>query len=29
MKNPYKIVKLFEEEIATYTGAKYAVSIDV
>ena len=28
MKNPYKVVKLFEEEIATYTGAKYAISID-
>lgn len=26
--NPYKIVTLFEEEIAAYTGAPYAVSID-
>jgi dTDP-4-amino-4,6-dideoxygalactose transaminase len=26
--NPYKVVKMFEEEIANYTGAKYAVSID-
>lgn len=26
--NPYKIVKMFEEEIANYTGAKYAVSVD-
>lgn len=26
--NPYKIVQMFEEEIALYTGAKYAVSID-
>jgi dTDP-4-amino-4,6-dideoxygalactose transaminase len=26
--NPYKIVKLFEEEIAEYTGAPYAVSVD-
>jgi len=26
--NPYKIVKMFEEEIAEYTGAKYAVSVD-
>lgn len=26
--NPYKIVKMFEEEIAEYTGAPYAVSID-
>lgn len=26
--NPYKIVKMFEEEVAEYTGAPYAVSID-
>lgn len=26
--NPYKIVKMFEEEIADYTGAPYAVSVD-
>lgn len=26
--NPYKIVRLFEEEIADYTGAKFAVSVD-
>ena len=26
--NPYKVVKLFEEEIADYTGAPYAVSVD-
>lgn len=26
--NPYKIVRMFEEEIALYTGAKYAVSVD-
>ena len=26
--NPYKIVKMFEDEIANYTGAKYAVSVD-
>mgnify|MGYP003632971535 FL=1 len=26
--NPYKIVQMFEEEIALYTGAKYAVSVD-
>jgi dTDP-4-amino-4,6-dideoxygalactose transaminase len=26
--NPYKIVQMFEEEIALYTGAPYAVSID-
>lgn len=28
LHNPYKIVKMFEEEIANYTGAPYAVSID-
>ena len=26
--NPYKIVKMFEEEVALYTGAPYAVSVD-
>jgi len=26
--SPYKIVRMFEEEIAEYTGAKYAVSLD-
>lgn len=26
--NPYKIVKMFEEEIAAYTGSPYAVSVD-
>lgn len=26
--NPYKIVQMFEEEIAAYTNAKYAVSVD-
>ncbi len=26
--NPYKIVRMFEEEIEEYTGAKYAVSVD-
>lgn len=26
--NPYKIVQMFEEEIAEYTGAPYAISID-
>lgn len=26
--NPYKIVKMFEEEIADYTGSPYAVSVD-
>lgn len=26
--NPYKIVQMFEEEIAHYTGAPYAVSVD-
>lgn len=28
LHNPYKIVKMFEEEIAEYTGAKYAVAVD-
>lgn len=26
--NPYKIVEMFEEEVAEYTGAPYAVAID-
>ncbi len=26
--NPYKVVQLFEEEIADYTGAPYAISVD-
>lgn len=26
--NPYKIVQMFEDEIANYTGAKFAVSVD-
>jgi len=26
--NPYKIVQMFEEEIADYTGAPYAVAVD-
>lgn len=26
--NPYKTVQMFEEEIAAYTGAPYAVSVD-
>ena len=28
MSNPFKIVKMFEESIASLTGAKYAVSVD-
>lgn len=28
LHNPYKIVKMFEEEIANYTGASYAISVD-
>jgi len=28
LHNPYKIVRMFEEEIANYTGAPYAISID-
>ena len=26
--NPYKIVQMFEEEVALYTGAPYAISVD-
>ena len=26
--NPYKVVRLFEEEVADYTGSPYAVSVD-
>jgi dTDP-4-amino-4,6-dideoxygalactose transaminase len=26
--NPFKVVQLFEDEVADYTGAKYAVSVD-
>lgn len=26
--NPYTVVRMFEEEVAHYTGAKYAVSVD-
>jgi dTDP-4-amino-4,6-dideoxygalactose transaminase len=26
--NPYKIVQMFEEEVAEYTGAPYAVAVD-
>lgn len=28
LHNPYKIIKMFEEEVAHYTGSKYAVSTD-
>jgi dTDP-4-amino-4,6-dideoxygalactose transaminase len=28
LHNPYKIVKMFEEEIAEYTGSPYAISVD-
>jgi dTDP-4-amino-4,6-dideoxygalactose transaminase len=28
INNPYKIVQMFEEEIANYTGAPYAISVD-
>jgi hypothetical protein len=28
LHNPYKVVRMFEEEVARYTGAKYAVSVD-
>jgi len=26
--NPYNVVKMFEEEVAIYTGASYAISLD-
>lgn len=26
--NPFKVVQMFEDEVADYTGAKYAVSVD-
>lgn len=26
--NPFDVVKMFEEEVANYTGAKYAVAVD-
>jgi dTDP-4-amino-4,6-dideoxygalactose transaminase len=26
--NPYKIVQMFEEEVAEYTGSPYAISVD-
>jgi len=26
--SPYQIVRMFEEEIAEYTGAKYVVTVD-
>jgi len=26
--NPYKIVKMFEEEVSLYTGSPYAISVD-
>ena len=28
LHNPYKIVKMFEEEVAYYTGAPWAISTD-
>ena len=28
INNPYKIVKDFEDEVANYTGAKFAISVD-
>ena len=28
LHNPYKVVKMFEEEVAHYTGAPYAVSMN-
>lgn len=26
--NPYKVVQMFEEEVADYTGSRYAISVD-
>lgn len=28
INNPFKVVQMFEEEVADYTGSKYAVSVD-
>ena len=28
LHNPYKVVQMFEEEVAHYTGAPYAVSVN-
>lgn len=28
LHNPYRIVQMFEEEIAEYTGSRYAISVD-
>ena len=28
MNNPYRVVKLFEQEVATYTNAPFAVAVD-
>ena len=28
INNPYKIVKMFEEEISNFTGAPYVVTVD-
>ena len=28
LNNPYKVVQMFEEEVAIYTGAPYAISVD-
>ena len=28
LHNPFKVVKMFEEEVAHYTGASYAVAVD-
>jgi dTDP-4-amino-4,6-dideoxygalactose transaminase len=28
LHNPYEIVRMFEEEMSFYTGAKYAISVD-
>ena len=28
INNPYNIVKMFEDEISSYTGAPYVVTVD-
>ena len=28
LHNPYKVVKMFEEEVAQYTGSPYAIAVD-
>lgn len=28
LHNPYKVVQMFEQDVAAYTGAKYAIAVD-